>query len=216
MVLQGGWIDWHFHSGVASQVALVVKNLPANAGDIRDPGSIPGSGRCPGRRKRQSTPVFLPGKSHGQRSRVGTVHGVAKSQTQLKWLSMHQQYVRAPIVLYLHQWSYYQISKLLPTRWVWNGISIYIFLITSGTEQLSYVLLICISSSELSAPSLCPISTGLFLLICGDSAATAASKSLQSCPTLCDPIDRSPPGAPVPGILQARKLEWVAITFSKA
>jgi len=44
----------------------------------------------------------------------------------------------------------------------------------------------------------------------------AAAKSLQSCPTLCDPIDRSPPGSPVPGILQARTPEWVAISFSNA
>ena len=44
----------------------------------------------------------------------------------------------------------------------------------------------------------------------------AAAKSLQSCPTLCDPIDGSPPGSPVPGILQARTLEWVAIFFSNA
>ena len=43
-----------------------------------------------------------------------------------------------------------------------------------------------------------------------------AAKSLQSCPTLCDPIDGSPPGFPVPGILQARTLEWVAISFSNA
>ena len=48
------------------------------------------------------------------------------------------------------------------------------------------------------------------------STATAAAKSLQSCPTLCDPIDGSPPGSPVPGILQARTLEWVAISFSNA
>ena len=47
-------------------------------------------------------------------------------------------------------------------------------------------------------------------------AATAATKSLQSCPTLCDPIDGSPPGSSVPGILQARTLEWVAISFSNA
>ena len=47
-------------------------------------------------------------------------------------------------------------------------------------------------------------------------AAAAAAKSLQSCPTLCDPIDRSPPGSPVPGILQARTLEWVSISFSNA
>ena len=47
-------------------------------------------------------------------------------------------------------------------------------------------------------------------------AAAAAAKSLQSCPTLCDPIDGSSPGSPVPGILQARTLEWVAISFSNA
>ena len=44
----------------------------------------------------------------------------------------------------------------------------------------------------------------------------AAAKSLQSCPTLCDPMDGSPPGSPIPGILQARTLEWVAISFSNA
>ena len=44
----------------------------------------------------------------------------------------------------------------------------------------------------------------------------ATAKSLQSCPTLCDPIDGSPPGSPVPGILQAGTLEWVAISFSNA
>ena len=48
------------------------------------------------------------------------------------------------------------------------------------------------------------------------AAAAAAAKSLQSCPTLCDPIDSSPPGSPVPGILQARTLEWVAMSFSNA
>ena len=48
------------------------------------------------------------------------------------------------------------------------------------------------------------------------AAAAAAAKSLQSCPTLCDPIDGSPPGSTVPGILQARTPEWVAISFSNA
>ena len=51
---------------------------------------------------------------------------------------------------------------------------------------------------------------------CMDHHAAATAKSLQLCPTLCDPIDGSPPGSPVPGILQARTLEWVAISFSKA
>ena len=49
-----------------------------------------------------------------------------------------------------------------------------------------------------------------------DSPPTAAAKLLQLCPTLCDPIDSTPPGSPIPGILQARTLEWVAISFSDA
>ena len=52
--------------------------------------------------------------------------------------------------------------------------------------------------------------------LCYDVTAAAAAKSLQSCLTLCDPIDGSPPGSPVPGILQARTLECVAISFSNA
>ena len=65
-------------------------------------------------------------------------------------------------------------------------------------------------------------SAGLMLLLMPrasnvqDAAAAAAAKSLQSCPILCDPIDGSPPGSPVPGILQARTLEWVAISFCNA
>ena len=55
-----------------------------------------------------------------------------------------------------------------------------------------------------------------FLLLTCLAAAAAAAKSLQSCPTLCDPIDSSPLGSSVPGILQARTLEWVAISFSNA
>ena len=51
---------------------------------------------------------------------------------------------------------------------------------------------------------------------CLTNVAAAAAASLQSCPTLCDPIDGSPPGSPIPGILQARTLEWVAISFSNA
>ena len=54
--------------------------------------------------------------------------------------------------------------------------------------------------------------TNIFILL----IATAIAKSLQLCPTLCNPIDGSPPGSPVPGTLQARTLEWVAISFSNA
>ena len=58
--------------------------------------------------------------------------------------------------------------------------------------------------------------TNIFMVMMNAAAAATAAKSLQSCPTLCDPIDRSPPGSPVPEILQARILEWVAISFSNA
>ena len=71
-----------------------------------------------------------------------------------------------------------------------------------------------------------PTSHILKLLYCQDSIkickcvflipAAAGAKSLQLCPTLCDPIDGSPPGSPIPGILQERTLEWVAISFSNA
>ena len=53
-------------------------------------------------------------------------------------------------------------------------------------------------------------------LVCFPAAAAAAAKSLQSCPTLCNPTDSSPPGCPISGILQARTLEWVAISSSNA
>ena len=74
-----------------------------------------------------------------------------------------------------------------------------------------------LSSSEgyLLCPQCLVGGLGLGCVELSVSAATAA-KSLQSCPTLCDPIDSSPPGSPVPGILQARTLEWVAISFSNA
>ena len=66
-------------------------------------------------------------------------------------------------------------------------------------------------SPTMSSATLVNLCTTLFR-----EAAAAAAKSLQSCPTLCDPIDGSPPGSSVPGILQARILEWVAISFSNA
>ena len=68
--------------------------------------------------------------------------------------------------------------------------------------------------SEIKRPAMKP--TGLPLRSQRFVAAAAAAKSLQLCPTLCDPRDGSPAGSPVPGILQARTLEWVAISFSSA
>ena len=56
----------------------------------------------------------------------------------------------------------------------------------------------------------------IYICTCSIYRYTAAAKSLQSCPTLCDPVDGSPPGSPIPGILQARTLEWAAISFFNA
>ena len=70
-----------------------------------------------------------------------------------------------------------------------------------------------ISYSDFSHPI---PSTSFLVKFDNGISVAAAAKSLQSCPTLCDPIDGSPPGSPVPGILQARTLEWVAISFSNA
>ena len=73
-----------------------------------------------------------------------------------------------------------------------------------STLKLRFHVIFLVSSSESST------------LLWTATAAAAAAKSLQSCPTLCNPKDDSPPGFPFPGILQARTLEWVAIFFSKA
>ena len=125
------------------QVALVIKNPPASAGDIGDTGSIPGSGRSPGEGNGKPLQYSCLENPINRVTWWFIVHGVAKSWTRLKRLG-----------------KYAHLDHL--------------------------------------------------------SAAAAAAKSPQSCLTLCDPIDRSPPGSPVPGILQARTLEWVAISFSNA
>ena len=101
----------------------------------------PWVGKILWRRKRQPTPVFLPGKSHGQSSLVGYSSGGGHKES----------------------------------------------------DTTEYILLV------------------KYIY-----AAAAAAKSLQSCPTLCDPIDGSPPGSAIPGILQARTLEWAGISFPSA
>ena len=81
---------------------------------------------------------------------------------------------------------------------------------SSGVRTPSLVI-------TLSLTSLLLIPGGLVVKnLPANAGDAAAAKSLQSCPTLCDPVDGSPPGSPVPGILQARTLEWVAISFSNA
>ena len=85
-------------------------------------------------------------------------------------------------------------------------------MIKFGLSLLSFSFFSLPPSPSLFLPSFLPVS--IFLFDKGESgAAAAAAKSLQSCPTLCDPIDGSPLGSSVPGILQARILEWGAIAF---
>ena len=97
------------------------------------------------------------------------------------------------------------ISTILTIVWPWVALFSYIKSFKSfticwiGIHQLTSIL----------ESSICT-------LLKYTTAAAAAAKSLQSWPTLWDPIDSSPPGSPVPGILQARTLEWVAISFSSA
>ena len=125
-------------------------------------GSIPGSGRSPG--KGNDNPLQYSGLENPMDRGAwwATFHGVAKSQTRRKQLSMH---VHMYMCIHTH---------------------IYI-----NTHKYTYKL---------------PI----------QAAAATAAKSLQSCSTLCDPIDCSPPGSAIPRILQARTLEWVAISFSNS
>ena len=110
-----------------------------------------------------------------------------------------------------------------------------IYLITELSEYVSFASVLWRPSPSLLLAPLADVKSASFrgdpffllmkdfllafltLPFLNDNLGTAAAaKSLQSCPTLCDPIDGSPPGSPVPGILQARTLEWVAISFSNA
>ena len=105
------------------------------------------------------------------------------------------------------------------TRLPWPSLSPRL---CSNSSPLSWWCHSTISSSVTpfsSCPQSFPISGSFpvsWFFASGSQNIDAAAKSLQSCPTLCDPIDGSPPGFPVPGILQARTLEWFAISFSNA
>ena len=97
-------------------------------------------------------------------------------------------------------------GSLLPFHSLYSAPATFNFCLNSHSSFLTVFLL----------PPLSPHSILHRTVKRDPAAAAAAAKSLQSCPTLCDPIDSSPPGTPIPGILQARTLEWVAISFSNA
>ena len=90
------------------------------------------------------------------------------------------------------------------------------FFVTPWTAAHQASLYITISQSLFKLTSIESVMPSTISSFDSNNNAAAAAKSLQSCPTLCDPRDGSPPGSPVPGILQARTLEWVAISFSSA
>ena len=147
----------------------------------------------PWRRAWQPTLVFLPGESHGQRGGLqATVHSVTQSWTWLKRLSTHA------------------CMPETQENWITPNVSEDLTLNTDpGIEPGPLAL----QADSLVADSLPSEPLGKPTL---NTMFAAAAKSLQSCLTLCDPIDGSPPGSPIPGILQARTLEWVAISFSNA
>ena len=92
----------------------------------------------------------------------------------------------------------------------WSSIShMVIYMFQCYSLKSSYPRLLS-QSPKVCSLHLCVFFCFAYMIV------VAAAKSLQSCPTLCDPIDCSPPGSPVPGILKARTLEWVAISFSNA
>ena len=111
-------------------------------------------------------------------------------------LQSHQPWIRVPVLACLF--------FFVCSAWHWDS--------SSPTRDQTHAT--CIGSTELKPTGLPEKSQAHFFKL--DIYLIATAKSLQSCPTLCDPIDGSPPGSPVPGILQARTLEWVAISFSNA
>ena len=162
-------------------VAQMIKVFAYNAGD---PGSIPGSGRFPWRRKWQPTPVLLPGKSHRWRSLVGYSPWGHKESDMSEQLHFTSDFLLL-LSCFSRIWlcaTHRQQPTRLPRPWDSQG---------KNTGVGCHFPLQCMK-------------------------VKSKSEVAQSCPTLSDPMDCSPPGSPVPGILQARTLEWVAISFSNA
>ena len=187
---------------MASQVVLAVKNPPANAGGIRDAGLTPGSRRSPGEGQGNPLQYSCLKNSVDRGAWWATVCRVTKSLTQLKQLSTHtHRHTHTHAQTHTH---IYTPHFLYPFLHCFHVLAIVNNAVMSIRVPVSFQIsafgfLRCILAVELLG-----------------NMVAAAAKSLQSCPTLCDPIDGSPPGSPVPGILQARTLEWVAISFSKA
>ena len=187
----------------------------------------PWVGKIPWWRKCLPTPVFLLGEFHGQRSLAGYSPWGSKEWDMSEWLA--------------HPYNRTNCGKAkLPTNrkhlrsslWVqkgkgrlMNAVEVEIMVRWSAdTSKTRLALSIHRTPSQKKGSAFKDITENIFLnlkkkkkKVCKPKGkAATAAKSLQSCPTLCDPIDGSPPGNPVPGILQTRILEWVAISISNA
>ena len=158
-----------------------------NAGDL---GSIPGSGRSPGQGNGTPLQYSCLKNSMDRGAWWAVVHGVANAAHN--WVA--NTHILIIICLNVDVFE----SILLPN--LLSFLVIYIHVFHQIWEVFSYLKKKKFFSAFYS----------LF------SPACLSAVSLQSCPTLCNPIDISPPGSPIPGILQARTLEWVAISFSNA
>ena len=126
------------------------------------------------------------------------------------WMCLPQCFLWSSDIIY--PWFYFLWSAplfFLPPMAMWILVSFI------NLELISVLFPLCIHSNHCSG-SVGSIFLHFSYLALPSKFIAAAAKSLQSCPTLYDPIDGSPPGSPVPGIVQARTLEWVAISFSNA
>ena len=212
-------------------MALVVKNPPANARDVKDTGSIPGSERYPGRGHDNPLQYSCLGNPM-DRAWQATVHGAAKRQTQLKWLSTSKgTFLPSPECSMLSTTPKQVIesasSQCIPAHlWGFIHVSSRKFSINENQPSCFYVCTIVWLSKivclliPINFPSL-KMGIRVFVFpvpIIMDSLCTFlyyyCCSVAQSCLILCDPIDCSLPGSFVHGILQARILEWVAISIS--
>ena len=216
---------------------LSSKESACNEGEA---SSITGLGRSPGGGNGNPLQYSCLENPMDKGARQATVHRVAKSHTQLKRLSTHTHtYISIYIYIQLASQVAHQRERDFKESvhiTVGAGKSrIYRTVQQPGDKGRVKVTGSSLKASWKQNPS---YSGDLFSLKTFNyldkqypryegnvlyseftnlnAAAATAAKSLQSCPTLCDPIDSSPPGSPVPGILQARTLEWVAISFSNA
>ena len=174
------------------------KESACNVGDL---GLIPWS------RKWQPTPVFLLGKSHGQRSLAGYSPWGHKESDKTE--RTHTQFLKREIKMYDR--LKYMIKQQQRSLWNFREREDFKSYLKKYNDEyvnspqdtrcfhVNYKLQKTTKKEQV-----------------GMKVNTTTTMSLQSCPTLCDPTDGSPPGSPVPGILQTRTLEWVAISFSNA